>query len=140
MTGHGIWGHIPSICGYMTVYVMLSGFQMSDSESQAYHLPTRNTDSAISAYGTGADLRLGPVYCDIDPDIGADFNDIRYRCTPDIRVVCTSNRLDVGYTRYRVSGVHRYRYNHVAIYYRHWRISDIGYARFRVRSDIGIIS
>jgi hypothetical protein len=29
MTGHGKWGHIPSICGHMTVYVMLSGFQMT---------------------------------------------------------------------------------------------------------------
>ncbi len=28
MTGHGIWPHIPSICGHMTVHVMLSGFQM----------------------------------------------------------------------------------------------------------------
>jgi hypothetical protein len=28
MAGHGIWGHIPSICGYTTVYVRLSGFQM----------------------------------------------------------------------------------------------------------------
>ena len=24
------------------------------------------------------------VYCDIDTDIGADFNDARYRCTPDM--------------------------------------------------------
>ncbi len=28
MTGHGIWRYIPSICGHMTVYVRLSGFQM----------------------------------------------------------------------------------------------------------------
>ncbi len=36
MTGHGIWGYIPSICGHMTVYVMLSGFQIIDS--RANHL------------------------------------------------------------------------------------------------------
>ncbi len=31
VTGHGIWGYIPS--SYMTVYVMLSGFQMYQYEN-----------------------------------------------------------------------------------------------------------
>jgi hypothetical protein len=75
----------------------------------------------ISAYGTPIS-----VYCDVDTDIGADFNDIRYQCNP---ISCLS---DIGYTRYRrnpISGEHLYRHN-IAIH-QHQRKPDIGYTRYR---------
>jgi hypothetical protein len=36
MTGHGIWGYIPSVWRYMTVYVRLSGFQMKISRYRVH--------------------------------------------------------------------------------------------------------
>ena len=68
------------------------------------------------------------VYCDIDNDIGANFNDTRYRCTP-ISV----------YTRYRVnpiSGIHRYRCSPISVSISQY--TDIGDTRYRVYPISGI--
>jgi hypothetical protein len=36
MAGHGIWGHIPSICGHMTVYDgICQGVRIPDEKKQA---------------------------------------------------------------------------------------------------------
>jgi hypothetical protein len=91
------------------------------------------------------------VYCDIYTDIGADFNDTRYRCTPisaftRYRVYPISGIPDIGFTPYRVNadiGENRYRHNITIYRYRRLPISgipDIGYTRYRVYTDIGIIS
>jgi hypothetical protein len=95
----------------------------------------------ILAYGTPI-----LVYCDIDTDIGADFNDTRYRVNTDIdtRYRCTPD--DIGV--YPISGIPDigvYRYRHNITIYRYRRLPEIGYTQYpvypiSVYTDIGIIS
>jgi hypothetical protein len=69
---------------------------VTDSESDSEHLDSCQTPTRISAY-VPAPIS---VYSDIDTDIGADFNDTQYRCTPDIGVYPISGILvpdrDIG--------------------------------------------
>ncbi len=56
MTGHGIWGHIPSICGHMTVYVRVTGFQMMDFDD---HRDYMDQDDPAGQFPT---VDPGPIH------------------------------------------------------------------------------
>ncbi len=72
MTGHAIlvWGYIPtrSICGYMTVYVRLSGFQMAGH--------------AIRVRVTGRVPRAGPAPLQVRRAVGGSEWSVRERRRP----------------------------------------------------------
>ncbi len=75
MTGHGIWGHIPSICGHMTVYVRVAGFQMRvgpDSESE----PAAARPRRVSRWQAQA----GPSHCQSSGFLPGTTSYVYVRC------------------------------------------------------------